>query len=78
LIPYIKGRWSIPNVPVITFGGSYGGMLAGYIRIRYPYIVDAALAASAPIPATQTHSLTPGYFEVTTNDLAKGDPFVPI
>ncbi len=49
LIWELKQKLNDQNIPVIGFGGSYGGMLATWFRLKYPHLMDGAIAASAPI-----------------------------
>ncbi|XP_062108081.1 uncharacterized protein LOC133818962 [Humulus lupulus] len=49
LIIDLKKNLSAQNCPVIALGGSYGGMLASWFRLKYPHITIGALASSAPI-----------------------------
>lgn len=42
VLSHIRQTWpETKNSKVVTFGGSYGGMLAAWMRIRYPHLVDA-------------------------------------
>ncbi|CAI9111212.1 OLC1v1011383C1 [Oldenlandia corymbosa var. corymbosa] len=49
LITELKRNLSAQASPVVLFGGSYGGMLAAWMRLKYPHIAIGALASSAPI-----------------------------
>lgn len=62
------------NQPVIAIGGSYGGMLAAWFRMKFPHMVVGALAASAPI--WQFEDLVPcgRFMEIVTTDFRKSGP----
>lgn len=60
LLEFINPTTSRPakkNRPVIAFGGSYGGMLSAWFRMKYAHIVHGSIASSAPI--FQFTDLTP-------------------
>ncbi|KAL3319651.1 Dipeptidyl peptidase 2 [Cichlidogyrus casuarinus] len=74
MIPEIQLIFKAENSPVIAFGGSYGGLLAAYMRAKYPHIVDGAIAASAPVYWTVGLKNIHGFFEDTTKNFDQADP----
>ncbi|XP_063685049.1 dipeptidyl peptidase 2-like [Bolinopsis microptera] len=63
---------------VVSFGGSYGGMLTAWMRLRYPQLVDVALAASAPLPMmARTAKPKQAFFEIVTEDFKAADERCP-
>nr|CAB3489133.1 unnamed protein product [Digitaria exilis] len=45
----LKSNLSAPAAPVVVFGGSYGGMLAVWMRLKYPHIVMGAVASGSSV-----------------------------
>ena len=65
------------NCPVISFGGSYGGMLSAWFRLKYPHVVTGALASSAPIGwfyGAGVPELEYVYSKIVTQDYAAISP----
>nr|CAB3265132.1 lysosomal Pro-X carboxypeptidase [Phallusia mammillata] len=71
LLTHIKATVGNGNNPIIAFGGSYGGMLAAWMRIKYGHIVDGAIAASAPVHYFPGHVDCGAYDAVVTKDFAR-------
>ena len=46
LINAIKKEWNSVDSPVIGFGGSYGGMLCAFFRMKYAHLMDGCIAGS--------------------------------
>jgi len=62
------------KTPVIVFGGSYGGMLASWLRMKFPETFQGAIAASAPIIYFKDAVPEDGFFRVIDEVFAKGHP----
>ncbi|MBN3293335.1 PCP carboxypeptidase, partial [Polypterus senegalus] len=60
------------NSSVIAIGGSYGGMLAAWLRMKYPYLVTGALASSAPIWQFEGLVDCGIFYKIVTDDFTKG------
>ena len=77
VIQHIKAKLGATDNPVIVLGGSYGGMLSAYFRFKYPNVVDAALAASAPIYLAAGLANNHSFWEVVTADFQAANEECP-
>uniref|UniRef100_A0A915N3C2 Uncharacterized protein n=1 Tax=Meloidogyne javanica TaxID=6303 RepID=A0A915N3C2_MELJA len=67
LIKYLKEK-RINNATkkaVVSFGGSYGGMLTAWMRIKYPHLIVGGLASSAPVHYFENVTSGHSYFDIT-------------
>ncbi|KAG7540829.1 hypothetical protein ISN45_Aa07g009860 [Arabidopsis thaliana x Arabidopsis arenosa] len=68
LIRSLKQNLSSESSPVVVFGGSYGGMLAAWFRLKYPHITIGALASSAPILQFDKIVPSSSFYDVVSQD----------
>ncbi|KAG2313706.1 hypothetical protein Bca52824_025263 [Brassica carinata] len=66
ILLHVKEKYSAEHSPIIVIGGSYGGMLAAWFRLKYPHITLGALASSAPLLYFQDTLPKHGYYYIVT------------
>ncbi|CAA6657656.1 unnamed protein product [Spirodela intermedia] len=71
LITGLKRNMSAEKSPVVLFGGSYGGMLAAWMRLKYPHIAVGALASSAPILQFEDIVKPETFYNIVSNDFRR-------
>ncbi|XP_058754529.1 uncharacterized protein LOC131627708 [Vicia villosa] len=64
----LKNSLHAQESPVIVMGGSYGGMLAAWFRLKYPHVAIGALASSAPLLYFDNITPQSAYYDVVTRD----------
>lgn len=68
LIVDLKRNLSAADSPVVAFGGSYGGMLAAWFRLKYPHVAIGALASSSPILGFENLTSPYSFNDIITQD----------
>ncbi|KAB1227358.1 Lysosomal Pro-X carboxypeptidase [Morella rubra] len=68
IIIHVKEELHAKYSPIIVIGGSYGGMLAAWFRLKYPHVALGALASSAPILYLDDITPQDGYYSIVTEN----------
>ncbi|KAL3718208.1 hypothetical protein ACJRO7_003357 [Eucalyptus globulus] len=68
VIMHVKRERNAIKSPVIVVGGSYGGMLALWLRLKYPHVALGALASSAPVLYFEDITPQDAYYSVVAKD----------
>ncbi|XP_024947042.1 putative serine protease K12H4.7 isoform X2 [Cephus cinctus] len=66
-----KREFGIEKCSVVVFGGSYAGSMAAWARLKYPHLIQGAVASSAPVYAKADFY---EYYEVVTQSLYAYNP----
>ena len=73
-----KTEKGLQDRAVIVGGGSYGGMLSAWLRMKYPHVFQGALAASAPILFFDGYVDANAYDDIATDDYRQADEQCPV
>jgi len=78
LLTYIKNKYSLEKSSIIAFGGSYGGMLSSWARMKFPHIFSGAVASSAPVLLFEDiEKIKNSFFKITTDTYKRYDEQCP-